>query len=103
MAISKLQRRSLQMYVRFHDTPPTLTTLMRRSLPRVALIAALCSLGATLYYWMDFVQGVGFMLGVFVGVLTMVVGQGRVFLKLWPVFSQVMDWARIQALLAESK
>jgi hypothetical protein len=103
MPISKLQRKSLQLYLRFQDRSPSLLTLMRLSLPRIVLIATACSLAGTFYYWVDLVFGAGLMLGIFVGFLTAVLGQHLLAVRVWPVFKQVIDWTKVHALLAESE
>ena len=103
MALSKLQRKNLKLYLRFQERPPSLPMLMRLSLPRIALIAVTCFLAGTFYYWADLVVGAGLMLGIFVGFLTAVRGQHLLAVRVWPVVKQVIDWTKVHALLAESE
>jgi F0F1-type ATP synthase assembly protein I len=101
MRLSKIQRRSLGIYLRFRDERPTILKLAKTSLWRLLLISVYCLTAALLFYFFRSAWGVGLMLGILIGFLSATVAQLRLFLKVWPAAREVLDWARVEALLEQ--
>jgi hypothetical protein len=101
MQLSKLQRRSLGLYLRFRDERPTLLALTRFSLGRVLFVSSYCLIFMALFYYIGNTFGTGLMLGILLGFLSSAVAQFRLFVKIWPAVREVLDWAKVRALLEQ--
>jgi len=101
VALTKLQRKSLETYMAFRDRPPAIGAIFRRSAGRVSFIAAYCVVFGVVLDWLDSPLGAGLMFGILIGLLVGALSQARVFLRVWPAITQVLDWTKLQALLAE--
>ena len=99
MQLTKLQRRSLGLYLRFRDERPTLLALMKFSGWRILLISAYCLIFTAFFYFVNSVWGMGLMLGILIGFLSSAIAQLRLFLRIWPAVSYVLDWEKVRALL----
>jgi hypothetical protein len=99
--LTKLQRRSLGLYLRFRDEQPTLSALVKFSWWRILLISAYCLIVTAFFYFFNNVWGMGLMLGILIGFLSSAVAQIRLFLKIWPAVKEVLDWTKVRALLEQ--
>ena len=101
MQLTKLQRRSLELYLRFRDERPTLSALLKSSWWRILLISAYCLILTAFFYFVNSAWGMGLMLGILIGFLSSAIAQIRLFLRIWPAVKEVLDWAKVRALLEQ--
>lgn len=101
MPLSKNERKFLEMYQRLRNRPPTLLRQLTRSAPSYAVL--LIAFWAMSAFWLAldqsfhawFLWGIG--CGVVIRDLTLLIKP----IRLWPVLSTVLDWNKIDKLLAE--
>ena len=68
---------------------------------RLLFVPSYCLGVAAFLYYIDSPVGTGVMLGFLLGYLSYYLAQMRVFLKLWPVFREALDWNKVSALLGQ--
>ena len=103
MQLSSRQRKWLKLNKRFEDDPPTTPKLI--SLSAVALVApamvcAMCIAIAAALEVVD-MYFVMFIAGIALGAFVRDCGRLRLVSHLWPVVHHVMDWHKVNELLAE--
>jgi len=99
MQLTKLQRKSLDLYLMFRRQKPTLITLIKISRWKILLVCAYFVVFGMFLYLIDNFFGTGIMLGMILGYLSVTIANLRVFVRLWPVISEVLDWAKVEFLL----
>ncbi len=104
MELTKVQRQNLKLYVQYRSSPPTIWFLIRRNLFKRYLIPGFLVI---LLLLIAPTAGLGAIAWLAVGMLFSAtlrdVALFRRFVHLWPVTSAVLDWERIDELLAESR
>lgn len=103
MRLSKVQRRSLEIYLSFRDTSPSLPKLVRLSGWRILLIPSYCLMATAFFYFYHCVAGIWLMAGILIGFLSSTLAQYRLFLKVWPAVREVLDWNELKALLGKDR
>ena len=102
MELTREQRKNLELYKSYRDSPPSIWQLFRANLWRYFLFAFL----VILLYLLTLIAGFESVplvaTGLFLGVLGRDIGIFLRFIRVWPATSTVIDWPRLEALLAEA-
>ena len=102
MKLTKEQKKNLELYLLYRDSPPTIWQLLKMNLWRYLLFAVLVGL----LYLLAPVAGTESIpllaTGLFLGVLGRDVGYFLRFIRVWPATAIVLDWARVEKLLSEA-
>lgn len=100
MGLTREQERNLELYKIYRDHPPSVWQLFRANLWRYLLLAFL----VLVLYLLAPAAGIEalplLVTGLFLGVLGRDLGTFLRFIRLWPVTTTVIDWPRLEALLA---
>lgn len=101
MKLTQEQKTNLNLYKSYRDVPPTVWQLIRANLGRYLIFAVL----VILLYLLAPIAGMGslplIVAGVFLGVLGRDLGTFLRFIRVWSATAEVIDWPRLEALLAE--
>jgi hypothetical protein len=102
MQLTKAQERTLELYLKWRSSPPTFWFLISQNLIRylihlVLVIFLVLLAPLTGEPWIGWIA-----IGLFLGVLLRDIGLFQRSVRLWPMTSAVLDWERIDELLAES-
>jgi ABC-type long-subunit fatty acid transport system fused permease/ATPase subunit len=100
MELNKAQRRNLELYRQYREETPTLFNLFRGNLWRYLLMVAFAILAMLLIPSLANGAVVYGVLGLVVGAILRDVGYFRQFRQVWPATAAVLDWERVEALLA---
>ncbi|MDX1616750.1 MAG: hypothetical protein R3300_20755 [Candidatus Promineifilaceae bacterium] len=100
--MTKSQRRNLKLYARYRNTPPTVGGLLRENLWRyglsfVALFLLYSLAPAAQLEALPLILG-----GMLIGVLARDLNRYWTFVRTWPATAAVLDWERVEDLLATS-
>jgi len=98
VSMTPLQRRNLQLYLRFREHSPTVSALLwanRRNY--LILLSALGGLGGFFYLAVGGVSASFFAVAFVISVLRDI-GHYRRSIDIWPVLRQVLDWNKIDQL-----
>ena len=102
MNLTKEQKRNLALYASYQNTAPSFWRLLRANLWRYFLFAIL----VILIYLLSGPAGIESIsliaAGLFFGVLIRDIGTFLRFIRVWPATAEVIDWQRLESLLAES-
>lgn len=100
MRLTSVQRRTLELYRKFHAVPPTPGRLFATSFVRHVIISLLFFVPAAMAYFITqdlFLAGLA--LGMGLGVIVRDVSHFRVTIQVWPVVSYVLNWKKIDECL----
>jgi hypothetical protein len=100
MKLTKNQRTLLKFYARHRTTPPSPSSVFRSiALPWV-LLAVLIAIASTVYFWLGMPVAAWLCIGAFAGVVLRDIGRLRLVFRTWPAVHAVLDWERLEELLA---
>jgi hypothetical protein len=102
MPLTKAQKRNLELYATYRATPPTFWLLFRQNLLRYAGITALVILLFLLAPTAGTQSLVLVLAGLFLGALARDIGRFRQFVRTWPATAAVLNWQKLDSLLANS-
>ena len=102
MQLTNAQRSNLELYVAYRFNPPTFWSLFSKNLIRYLVIAGLIVLLALLGLIAGTETFTLFAMGLFIGILFRDIGLFLRFLRVWPATAAVLDWPRLEALLADA-
>ena len=101
MNLTREQRKNLELYKTYRDSPPSIWQLLWANSPRYLLFAFL----VILLYVLAPLAGIETIpliaTGLFLGVLGRDIGRFLQFTRVWPVTAAVIDWSRLETLLVE--
>ena len=101
MRLTRFQRKTLENYRRFHDTPPSFGRMIMLAWRGLALLIVYFMFLTFISFYAE-ISSVGFIcIGMCVGALSRDLGLFRRYVELWPVLSQVFNWPKINELLAD--
>lgn len=97
------QLKLLKLYRDYRSTPPCAGSCLRRNLAPLALLALIIGAGTWLaLYSTGLWFGVGcFAIGLGIGSLSRIVRQLINAVRFWPLLAQIVDWSKVDALLAD--
>ena len=98
--LTPVQRTALNAYRAFRAEPPSLGRLVLRSRRAYALLLVVAGAAIALALALKLGAAAAFAAGIVVGAAARDVGWFRRTVQLWPALSRVIDWARLDALLA---
>ena len=101
--LTPVQRAALQAYRAFRSEPPSLGGLVRRSRRAYALLFVLAGAAIALALVLALGAVAAFAAGILTGVVARDLGWFRRSVQIWPALSRVIDWARLDALLASDE
>lgn len=100
MTFTKLQLRSLKVYLSWHTRPPNFAVLARSSLRSWVALALVAGLGCLIVEW-GYPEAGWLVIGMMGGAFLRDIGRYRVLLKVWPAHDEVTDWERVRQVLNE--
>ncbi len=101
--MTPLQKRLLQQYQSFEQTPPTLGSLIALSARGHIRIAILFAAATALCFGIG-IAPVGYaMIGMLVGAISRDFGQFWKHAHVWPIVSRIIDWQKLSALLCNEQ
>ena len=102
MQLTKAQKQSLAFYARYRTLPPTFWFLISRNLVRYLILFVLILFLVVIapYTFIEPIRWVA--IGVFFGVILRDIGLFWRAVNIWPMTAAVLDWERVDQLLAES-
>jgi len=101
MQLTKEQRRNLELYARYRSAPPTLWQLFRLNARRYLLVAALLAI-VFLLAPLAGTQSLAYLAaGMLLGAIVRDIGTFWRFVRVWPATAAVLDWERVETLVAE--
>lgn len=98
-------RKLLCNYRSYHETAPTLGSLIRQHAAALAVLAGITALGAylALHSW-GWLFGIGcFACGMGFRSLVRIFRPLTSFARLWPVIDHIVDWQKVDTLLGQEK
>ena len=97
--LTPLQRKALRNFHEYCEQPPTMATLLRKSLLAMVLpMAYFVGVGAV-FFALE-MEALAFIIwGIAVGVLLQQYGQFRAFVRIWPAVEAVIDRDRLAELV----
>ena len=103
MRLTPFQRKLLERYQSYRESPPTLWKLIAFALPNHFWLLVFLSLLAVILYLYAFesVFLIWWIMGVGIGAISRDIGHFRAVLRLWPVISQVLDYQKIDEALEQ--
>ncbi len=101
MKLTALQRKTLEQYRGFHDAPPTVGGLVALAAGRHLLLVLLFGIGVVMVLAVEIPSAAFILVGMVIGAISRDWGTFRRFVRVWPVLSNVLDWARIDGMLAD--
>ena len=103
MQLTKAQRRNLELYATYHSEPPTFWRLFKLNLARYLVITVLLILLFVLAQVTGTESIALIVSGICLGVLIRDITRFRLFVRVWPATSAVLDWERLDALLGKTE
>lgn len=100
MPLTALQRSVLERYRSFRESPPTLWRLMALSSRNLAILFIVVSVGSIFLYLEASESASWLIAGFGVGAFLRDFGSFRTGVRIWPVIARVLDWQKIDDLLA---
>ncbi|MDQ2807720.1 MAG: hypothetical protein M3Z04_12560 [Chloroflexota bacterium] len=104
MPLTHLQRATLMLYRAYHANAPTVGGILRRLTKRylIMLIVVVATLTVVTLTgsFSDALPWAGLLIGLVSGAAARDLGYARIAVRVWPVLNQVLDWQKIDALLA---
>lgn len=100
MTLTKLQLRSLKVYLSWHTQPPTFWVLARSSLRSWLALVVVAGLGY-LVVESGYPEAGWLVIGIMGGAFLRDIGRYRVLLKVWPAHDDVTDWERVISVIEE--
>lgn len=101
MDLTREQRKSLELYKIYRDSPPSIWQLLWANSPRYLLFAFLVLLLYVLAPLAGTDSAPLVATGLFLGVLGRDIGRFLQFIRVWPATAAVIDWPRLETLLVE--
>jgi hypothetical protein len=103
MKLTKVQRKTLQFFQLFHSEKPTIGRQLIFNwfawLPLLASVAV-----ASIFAFTPAFANMGWwMIGVAVGAFGRDIGRFRQFVRVWPVYKEVVNWQRVSELLESNE
>jgi glutaredoxin len=103
MQLTKLDAAVLERLCKYRAVAPTLGERLKAMSAWTGLVLLLCVAATVALARLD-LPGVAFIpAGVFLGALCRDIASQQRFVKAWPLNNEVMDWARVEQLLATAK
>lgn len=103
MQLTKEQRRNLELYATYHSEPPTIWQLFKLNLARYLVITVLLIILFILALLTGTESLALILTGIFLGVLIRDITRFRLFVRVWPATSAVLDWEKIDVLLSRTE
>ena len=100
MPLTALQRTVLERYQSFRESPPTLWRLISLASSNLALLFIVVSVGSIFLYLNASESASWLVAGIGVGCFLRDFGSFRAGVRIWPVISRVLDWQKLDDLLA---
>ncbi len=100
MPLTALQRTVLERYRTFRESPPTVWRLMALAFRNYALLFIGVTLGCISLYMVESVSAGWFLAGIGAGAVLRDFGSSRLAVRIWPTIACVLDWQKIDDLLA---
>ena len=101
--MTRYQLRILKLYARFQQQPISVLTYLRLNAKSyVVQLIAFVVLTIPVYAWYGMVS-IAFMASIFAATVLRDVGHFRRAAMIWPAWQQVIDWDKVNAILAESE
>ncbi len=96
-----LHLKLLKIYRRYHVEAPRFGSLLRLSLPRLTSSLIVFGGGVLFFRYIDWIQMSWFQMGLGAGYLLTVLSSNDVFIKIWPMLQEIVDWNKVDAILGE--
>lgn len=101
MPMTRLQRRNLQLYLRFRDKQMTVAQLIWCNRRIYLLLLLVFAIVAALFYAAAGTLGASFA-GVALAVMVLRdIGYYRRSVAIWPALQRVLDWTKVEQLLVD--
>lgn len=105
--LSAVERRLLTAYMKYREQSPRLAQLIGQSMPgwgAVILLEIALLLVLTLFFGVEAIQpAVLLLVGITIGMISRDVGILRRFQHIWPLFHDLLNWERVEIVLAEDR
>ncbi len=96
------EQKLLAQYLRYRTAPPTVASIVRRSLRGWAIIVGIFAVAIVVEYAVRLPLVAALLAGVLVGRIVRDLTSYRQFVRQWPLTSRVLDWDKIDRLAARA-
>ena len=101
MNLSPLQRKTLELYQNLQHSPPTVSRLLALTARNYLRLLLVIGAGIVLMLSLRAPAFSLILVGMLIGVLSRDLGAFRKTVRVWPALVAVLDWNRIDQLLAD--
>jgi len=101
-ALTPGEQKLLTQYLRYRAAPPTVASIVRRSLRGWAIIVGIFAVAIVVEYAARLPLVAALVAGVLVGRIVRDLTSYRQFVRQWPLTSRVLDWGKIDQLAARA-
>jgi hypothetical protein len=103
MKLTKIQRKTLQFLLLFFPIKPTIGRQLRFNWFAWLPLLALCAIGCIFAFTSGLSSLGWWVIGMAVGAFSRDIGRFRLFVRVWPVYKEIINWQRVTELLESSE